>query len=97
MKPLIEAMTAFRRGAFAELTSGPATRLRIRVRTPEEEHTVITENSGRTPEPRSFPIHPVIRTLASVGATCSICARSAFSAGLCPLKPPRFSLTSDFR
>ena len=36
----IEAMAAFRRGAFAEMTFGPATQLRIRVRAPEEEHTV---------------------------------------------------------
>jgi hypothetical protein len=36
----IEAMAAFRRGAFAEMTFGPATRLRIQVKPPEEEHTV---------------------------------------------------------
>lgn len=36
----IEAMAAFRRGAFAEMTFGSATRLRIRVKAPEEEHTV---------------------------------------------------------
>jgi hypothetical protein len=36
----IEAMAAFRRGAFAEMTFGQATQLRIRVRAPEEEHTV---------------------------------------------------------
>ncbi len=36
----IEAMAAFRRGAFAEMTFGSATQLRIRVRAPEEEHTV---------------------------------------------------------
>jgi hypothetical protein len=40
MKLRIEAMAAFRRGAFAEITFGPATPLRIRVRAPEEEHTV---------------------------------------------------------
>ena len=36
----IEAMAAFRRGAFAEMTFGSATQLRIRVRAPEEEHMV---------------------------------------------------------
>jgi hypothetical protein len=36
----IEAMAAFRRGAFAEMTFGQATQLRIRVRAPEEEHTI---------------------------------------------------------
>lgn len=36
----IEAMAAFRRGPFAEMTFGQATQLRIRVRAPEEEHTV---------------------------------------------------------
>ena len=36
----IEAMAAFRRGAFAEMTFGSATPLRIRVRAPEEEHTI---------------------------------------------------------
>jgi hypothetical protein len=36
----IEAMAAFRRGAFAEMLLGPATRLTIRVKAPEEEHTV---------------------------------------------------------
>jgi hypothetical protein len=36
----IEAMAAFRRGAFAEMTFGSATQLKIRVRAPEEEHTV---------------------------------------------------------
>jgi hypothetical protein len=36
----IEAMAAFRRGAFAEMTFELATQLRIRVRAPEEEHTV---------------------------------------------------------
>jgi hypothetical protein len=36
----IEAMAAFRRGAFAEMTFGPATQLTIRVKAPEEEHTV---------------------------------------------------------
>ena len=35
----IEAMAAFRRGAFAEMTFGSATPLRIRVKAPEEEHT----------------------------------------------------------
>jgi hypothetical protein len=33
-------MAAFRRCAFAEMTFGQATQLRIRVRAPEEEHTV---------------------------------------------------------
>jgi hypothetical protein len=33
-------LAAFRRGAFAEMTFGEATQLRIRVRVPEEEHTV---------------------------------------------------------
>ena len=32
----IEAMAAFRRGAFAEMMFGPATRLSIRVKAPEE-------------------------------------------------------------
>ena len=36
----IEAMAAFRRGAFAEMTFGAARQLKIRVRAPEEEHTV---------------------------------------------------------
>jgi hypothetical protein len=36
----IEAMAAFRRGVFAEMTFGPATPLRILVRAPEEEHVV---------------------------------------------------------
>ena len=35
-----EAMAAFRRGAFAEMTFGSATPLRIRVKAPEEEHTI---------------------------------------------------------
>jgi hypothetical protein len=33
-------MAAFGRGAFAEMTLGPATQLTIRVKAPEEEHTV---------------------------------------------------------
>jgi hypothetical protein len=36
----IEAMAAFRRGAFAEMAFGPATRLTVRVTAPEEEHMV---------------------------------------------------------
>ena len=36
----IEAMAAFRRGAFAEAALGPASRLTIRVKAPEEEHTI---------------------------------------------------------
>jgi hypothetical protein len=36
----IEAMAAFRRGDFAEMTFAAGTQLRIRVRAPEEEHTV---------------------------------------------------------
>ena len=36
----IEAMAAFRHGAFAEMTFGSATPLRIRVKAPEEEHTI---------------------------------------------------------
>ena len=36
----IEAMAAFKRGAFAEMPFGPTTRLRIRVKAPEEEHTI---------------------------------------------------------
>ena len=36
----VEAMAAFGRGAFAEMAFGSATQLRIRVRAPEEEHTV---------------------------------------------------------
>jgi hypothetical protein len=33
-------MAVFRRGTFAEATFGPATRLTIRVKAPEEEHIV---------------------------------------------------------
>ena len=33
-------MAAFRRGAFAEMTFGQATQLRVRVRALEEEHVV---------------------------------------------------------
>ena len=33
----IEAMAAFRRGVFAEMTFGQATQLRVRVRAPEED------------------------------------------------------------
>jgi hypothetical protein len=33
-------MAAFRRGAFAEMSFGPATRLTVRVTAPEEEHMV---------------------------------------------------------
>jgi hypothetical protein len=36
----IEAIAAFRRCAFVEMTFGSGTQLRIRVRAPEEEHTV---------------------------------------------------------
>ena len=36
----IEAMAAFRRGAFADVTFGPGTRLRVRVKAPEEEHRI---------------------------------------------------------
>ena len=36
----IEAMAAFRRGAFAEMIFGSATQSRIRVRAPEQKHTV---------------------------------------------------------
>jgi hypothetical protein len=36
----IEAMAAFRRGAFAEMAFGPATRLTVRLTAPEEEHMV---------------------------------------------------------
>ena len=36
----VEAMAAFRRGVFAEMPLGPATRLTIRVKAPEEEHTI---------------------------------------------------------
>jgi hypothetical protein len=36
----IQAMAAFRRGAFAEMAFGPATRLTVRVTAPEEEHMV---------------------------------------------------------
>ena len=34
------AMAEFRRGGFAEANFGPATRLTIRVKAPEAEHTV---------------------------------------------------------
>ena len=33
-------MAAFKRGAFAEMPFGTTTRLRIRVKAPEEEHTI---------------------------------------------------------
>src|SRR5215467_14107045 len=36
----IEAMAAFRHSVLAELPLGPATRLTIRVKAPEEEHSV---------------------------------------------------------
>ena len=36
----IEAMAAFRHSVLAEMPFGPATRLTIRVKAPEEEHTV---------------------------------------------------------
>ena len=36
----VEAMAAFKRGAFTEMPFGPTTRLRIRVKAPEEEHTI---------------------------------------------------------
>jgi hypothetical protein len=36
----VEAITAFRRGVLAEMPFGPNTRLTIRVKAPEEEHTV---------------------------------------------------------
>jgi hypothetical protein len=36
----VEAMAAFRRSVLAEMPLGPATRLTIRVKAPEEEHTV---------------------------------------------------------
>jgi hypothetical protein len=36
----IEAMAVFRRGAFAEMTFGAGTQLKIRVRALEEEHVV---------------------------------------------------------
>jgi hypothetical protein len=36
----VEAMAAFRRGVLAEMPLGPATRLTIRVKAPEEEHTI---------------------------------------------------------
>jgi Bacterial regulatory helix-turn-helix protein, lysR family len=36
----VEAMAAFRLGAFAEMTFGSAAQSRIRVKAPEEEHTV---------------------------------------------------------
>jgi hypothetical protein len=36
----VEAIAAFRRGVIAEMPLGPATRLTIRVKAPEEEHTV---------------------------------------------------------
>jgi hypothetical protein len=36
----VEAIAAFRRGVLAEMPLGPSTRLTIRVKAPEEEHTV---------------------------------------------------------
>jgi hypothetical protein len=36
----VEAMAAFRRSALVEMPLGPSTRLTIRVKVPEEEHTV---------------------------------------------------------
>ena len=36
----VEGMAAFRRSVLADIPFGPATRLRIRVKGPEEEHTV---------------------------------------------------------
>ena len=36
----IEAIAAFRRSVLAEMPSGPTTRLTIRVKAPEEEHTL---------------------------------------------------------
>ena len=36
----VEAIAAFRPGVLAEMPLGPATRLAIRVKAPEEEHTV---------------------------------------------------------
>ena len=36
----VEALGAFRHSGFADATFGPATRLTIRVKAPEEEHTV---------------------------------------------------------
>jgi hypothetical protein len=51
-----EAMAAFRRGAFAEMTFGQATQLGIRVKAPEEEHTITVgkvlswlDGGGRSP------------------------------------------------
>ena len=36
----VEAMAVFRRSVLAEMPLGPATRLTIRVKAPEEEHTI---------------------------------------------------------
>jgi hypothetical protein len=36
----VEALAAFRHSGFADATFGPATRLTIRVKAPEEQHTV---------------------------------------------------------
>jgi hypothetical protein len=36
----VETMAAFRHSGFADTTFGPATRLTIRVKAPEEQHTV---------------------------------------------------------
>ena len=36
----VEAIAAFRRSVLAEMPLGPATRLTIRVKAPEEEHTI---------------------------------------------------------
>ncbi len=39
-KAAVEAMAAFRHSAFAEMTFGSATQLRIRVKAPEEENVM---------------------------------------------------------
>ena len=43
----VEAMAAFRRCGFAEVTLGSGTQLKIRVRAPEEEHTVTSGQGSR--------------------------------------------------
>jgi len=52
----IEAIAAFKHSALAEMPLGPATRLTIRVKAPEEEHTVSVakvlswlEGGGKSP------------------------------------------------
>jgi len=52
----VEAMAVFRRGVLADAPLGSATKLRIQVKAPEEEHTITVaralawlESAGRSP------------------------------------------------